>query len=111
MNGVSVQRMRRTDRSARRAEAQRVIRHLGDVVLHHRVNDEKGAQIRLWLNQRHRIEWWPGACKWRDPRAGTVQGTAAELVDFPRRQQPAKRRAPRFMEALGQALMAEKTDG
>ena len=99
MSGVTVQKMRRVDRKARRAEAQRILHRLEDLVIHHKVNDEKGAHITLWLNRRHRIEWWPGACKWRDPRAGTMQGTAADLVEFLRRQQPARRRAPRFMEA------------
>ena len=91
--------MRRADRKARRIEARRILKGLGGLIVHCRVNDWCGSHVTLWLNRRHRIEWWPGACKWRDPRAGTVQGTAAELVDFLRRQQPTKRRPPRFMEA------------
>lgn len=86
--------MSRSARRARRAEAQRVIRHLGNLVERHRVNDRLGAHVTLWLTRGRRVEWWPGACRWRDPWAGMVEGSAGELVEFLRRQASAQPAAP-----------------
>lgn len=81
---------RKADRKARRAEAQRVIRHLGDLVVRHRTNDTKGSHITLWLSETRRVEWWPGTMRWRDPSGGMTRGTADDLVAFLRAEQPAR---------------------
>ena len=71
-------------RRRNREIALQIAERLENEVHRVRVNDDKAAHVSIWVDEKRRVEWWPGPGHWRDWSGKKHRGSPLAFVKFVR---------------------------